>query len=189
MPATPLHLFTSKNSTWRLNVSYRTTTPRAKNKLHIPVTGNSTTGPGISKKMGSVWQPKKASEVKLLCCCQYYLTQKNLHWFLGHWSHEPTIFQPTFKSHLLLQWLTCHKEKNALHFFKQATYALFSTNSSQNKCVHLCVCKSFKFQSTVVLILVRNFRLPSDNIKLCCLEWYKLGTIITNSICNVSPFL
>lgn len=82
------HFFTSKNSIWRQNVLYRTPPTRAKNKLHTPVTGNSTSGPGKSKKMGNVWQTKKVSQVKLSWCCQHYLRQKNLHWFLVHWSHK-----------------------------------------------------------------------------------------------------
>lgn len=49
-PTTSLHFFTSKNSTRRQNVLYRTPSPRAKNKLHIPVTGNSTSRPENTRK-------------------------------------------------------------------------------------------------------------------------------------------
>lgn len=110
--------------------------------------------------------------------------------FLGHQSHKTstcisqTIFQVSFASSMI----DSPQGKNALRFSKRETYT-FSTNSSWNEHVHLYVYKSFKFQSTVVLILVHNFGLLSANMKLCCPEWCKLGTPITNLICIVSPFL
>lgn len=144
---------------------------------------------GKHQDLEEVWRDSQISLRSEYCNCQYYLTHKKPPLFLGHQSHKTSISQTIFQVSFASSVIDLPQGKNALHFSKQETYTLFSTNSSWNEHVHLCICKSFKFQSTVVLILVHSFGLLSDNIKLCCPEWCKLGTTVTNSICTVSPFL
>lgn len=145
---------------------------------------------GKHQGLEEVWRDSQISLRSGYCNRQYYLTHlKNFLCFLGGQPHKTSISQTIFQVSFASSMINSPQGKNALHFSKRETYTLFSTNSSWNEYVHLCVCKSFKFQSTVVLILVHNFGLLSANMKSCCPEWCKLGTTITNSICIVSPFL
>lgn len=163
MLATPLPLFTSKTSTWRLNICKEQ--PHQKLKigrfyLWLQIVQQDRENP---RKWGT-WQPKNISCRITLLLSILFNTQKSP--LVSRTSFPQNNYLTTCLSSLVCfqdDWLAIGK-KNALHFSEHATYALFSINTSWNKCVHLSVCKSFQFQSTVVLILMYNSKLPSDNM-------------------------